>query len=118
MRAGGPVLLLAAVLTSACGSGAADTARHAAEEFETAAATGSDHACALLTDRAREDVDCTALGVPTGAVVDVAVWGDAALVRTTGDTLFLRELNTGWRVAAAGCRPVPDRPYECEVGGP
>jgi hypothetical protein len=55
--------------------------------------------------------------LPSGAVSEVQVWGDRAQVRTEEDVLFLVELDEGWRVAAAGCRPRGDLPYLCEVGG-
>ncbi|WP_309117432.1 hypothetical protein [Saccharothrix sp.] len=111
-------VLATAVVVSGCGSGSADLVRGAAEEFLAAASSGdSERACSLLTERARET--CSTVDIPGGTVEDIAVWGDAARVRTSsGDTLFLRELSSGWRVSAAGCEPVPERPYSCEVGGP
>ncbi|MQA78809.1 MAG: hypothetical protein GEV10_10095 [Streptosporangiales bacterium] len=45
----------------------------------------------------------------------VAVWGDRAQVKTSGDTLFLARYGAAWRVTAAGCRPRAEGPYECEV---
>ncbi|WP_121005165.1 hypothetical protein [Saccharothrix australiensis] len=113
--------LAAALLVGGCGSGTGDLARHVAEEFVSAASAGDPaRMCALLTERAREGVDdCSTVDVPgDGEVLDVEVWGDAARVRTSSDTLFLREVSAGWRVSGAGCDPVPDRPYTCEVGGP
>jgi hypothetical protein len=112
--------LLAAVLVlvGGCGSSASeDLARRAADEFVSAAASGdSDRACSLLTERARED--CAEFTSPGGTVEEVEVWGDAAMAHTSAGTLFLRELSDGWHVSGAGCHPVPDRPYSCEVGGP
>ncbi|MBB5960244.1 hypothetical protein FHS29_006867 [Saccharothrix tamanrassetensis] len=112
--------LLATVLAVAgCGSGTEDLARRAADEFASAVSAGdSARICSLLTERAREHVDCAAVDLPGGEVEEVVVWGDAARARTASDTLFLRELAVGWRVSGAGCHPVPDRPYSCEVGGP
>ncbi|XVV06397.1 hypothetical protein ACQPW3_13795 [Actinosynnema sp. CA-248983] len=111
-------VLATAVVVSGCGSGSADRVRGAAEEFLAAASSGnSERACALLTERAA--ADCSIVDILGGTVEDVAVWGDAARVRTSlGDTLFLRELSSGWRVSGAGCEQVPERPYSCEVGGP
>jgi hypothetical protein len=111
-------VLATAFVVSACGSGSTDLVRGAAEEFLAAASSGDDErACSLLTERAGQD--CSTVDVPGGTVEEVHVWGDAAQVRTSsGDTLFLRELNSGWKVSGAGCKTVPDRPYECEVGGP
>lgn len=110
---------LPVLLASGCGSGTADLAGRAADEFSAAVASGdSERACELLTERARERVDCSSLDVPGGSVETVEVWGDAAKVRTSADVLFLRELSSGWRVAGAGCESRGDRPYSCEVGGP
>ncbi|MFI9009305.1 hypothetical protein ACIGNX_18955 [Actinosynnema sp. NPDC053489] len=102
-----------------CGAGSEDLVRGTAEEFTAAVASGEhDRACELLTERAREGVECSSLDVPGGAVRTVEVWGDAAQVRTSDDVLFLREPAAGWRVSGAGCRSREERPYECEVGGP
>ncbi|WP_433271921.1 hypothetical protein ACQPZF_14470 [Actinosynnema sp. CS-041913] len=114
------LVLLATVLTvGGCGSGTGDLARRTADEFVSAVAAGdSARMCELLTERAKEDVDCSTVDIPGGTVEEVEVWGDAGRVRTSSDTLFLRELSSGWRISGAGCEPVPDRPYSCEVGGP
>ena len=50
-----------------------------------------------------------------GAVRSTAVYGDQAQVRLVGDTVFVAAFQQGWRVVAAGCKPRPDRPYECAV---
>ena len=56
---------------------------------------------------------------PTGGeVVHTEVWGDHAQVRLADDTVFLTRTHAGWRVAAAGCRPNGDAPYQCRVEGP
>jgi hypothetical protein len=55
------------------------------------------------------------LDLPGGQVMSSAVWGDAAQVRLTGDTLFLTRTHTGWRVAAAGCVPQGEAPYLCRL---
>lgn len=113
------VALPFSLLVGGCGSGTEDLARRAADEFTAAVAEGdSQRACALLTERAREGVECSSLDVPGGSVESVEVWGDAAQVRTSDDVLFLRDLTSGWRVSGAGCTARAERPYECEVGGP
>ncbi|GGP71978.1 hypothetical protein [Saccharothrix coeruleofusca] len=112
-------LLAVSLAVGGCASASRDLAQRAAEEFEAAVASGRpERVCELLTERAREGVDCSSLELPRGEVREVVVWGDAARVRTDDDTLFLRELSSGWRVSGAGCHAVHDRPYECEVGGP
>ncbi|MFE9747688.1 hypothetical protein ACFYOT_22520 [Saccharothrix saharensis] len=113
------VALPAVLVLGGCGTGSDDLVRRAAEEFTAAVSSGdSDRACDLLTEKAREDVECSSLDVPGGTVRSVEVWGDAAIVRTSDDVLFLRDLTSGWRVAGAGCEPQGERPYRCEVGGP
>ncbi|ONI80524.1 hypothetical protein ALI22I_45360 [Saccharothrix sp. ALI-22-I] len=110
---------LPAVLVSGCGSGSGDLVRRAADDFTAAITAGdSERACGMLTERAREGVECSSLDLPGGSVEAVEVWGDAAQVRTSEDVLFLRELSSGWRVSGAGCEAQSDRPYTCEVGGP
>lgn len=67
------------------------------------------------------DGPCTAevtAAPPGGQVLQTEVWGDAAQVRMSGDTLFLTHTGAGWKVAAAGCTPNGDLPYECRVEGP
>jgi hypothetical protein len=55
------------------------------------------------------------LPLDSGSVRSVEIWGGEAQVRLTGDTLFLTETHSGWRVTAAGCRMHADAPYDCEV---
>ncbi|MFB9660213.1 hypothetical protein ACFQS3_10640 [Glycomyces mayteni] len=114
---------------SGCGTGQrGEDAEAAADAFVTALAEGDGAAaCGLLSPEAAERLAAEdgeacgaavlALGLPTEAVGTADVWGDRALVRTGGDTLFLAELAGGWKVVAAGCAPQGERPYECEVEG-
>ena len=44
-------------------------------------------------------------------------FGTMARVRYQRDTVFLAEFRRGWKVMAAGCTPVPGRPYDCRVEG-
>jgi hypothetical protein len=84
-------------------------------------------ACSLLTPEAAGSVgsgDQTCveafgdLDLPRGGSVRrTEVWSDEAQVQTGVDTLFVTNLSSGWRVAAAGCTARPPRPYDCEVQG-
>ncbi|NRQ32856.1 hypothetical protein HII36_13540 [Nonomuraea sp. NN258] len=122
-----PIVVLAAVALAAAGC-AVDTVSpaRAAERFHAAlGAHREDAACAMLTRRTAEKLpdpgqSCPEalreLGLgPGGRVTEVSVWGEDAQVRLAGDTLFLHRYSDGWRVKAAGCEPVRDMPYECEV---
>ena len=53
-----------------------------------------------------------------GDVESIEVWGGDAQVRLAGDTVFLTETSTGWRITAAACSPRAEAPYDCEVDGP
>ncbi|MEU5860406.1 hypothetical protein ABZ815_04500 [Nonomuraea sp. NPDC047529] len=119
-----PALLLAAV---GCAVDTTSPAR-AAERFHAAvAAHQEDAACGLLARTTADKLPdpgqtcAQALGDvklgPGGRVTEVNVWGNEAQVRLAGDTVFLHRFADGWRVKAAGCRPVRDLPYECEVEG-
>ena len=113
-------LAVAATLGLAgCGSAGEQAARDADGE----------QACGLLapdTERLLESLrpeGCQqalpSLDLPSDPVTDVQVWGDAAQARTAGGVLFLRDLQDGWRVVAAGCQPQGEsRPYECVLAGP
>ncbi|GAA5045097.1 hypothetical protein GCM10023259_017580 [Thermocatellispora tengchongensis] len=120
--------LVACVVLGGAGCGVAAEAgppRAVTERFFAALAEGrAGEACALLARQAAEKVaeeePCdralAGLGLPAGgAVREVAVWGDEAQVRMAGDTVFLHRYADGWRIRAAGCRPDPPRPYDCEV---
>lgn len=115
-------------LLAGCGSSQREAGpSDVAEAFSAAMETGdAEAACAVLAPEtlealvASEGQACAAslgsLELEGGAVVDVAVWGDRAQVRTDADVLFLTEFASGWFVSAAGCVPQGDRPYQCEVG--
>ncbi|MEC4575780.1 hypothetical protein [Streptomyces virginiae] len=104
----------------------------AARNFQTALNGGSfGRACALLAPETRQEVaaadadGCVQalpqehLPVASGAVADAVaeVYGRQAMVRLSGDTLFLSQFGKGWKVVAAGCTPRPDLPFDCQVKG-
>ncbi|MGN9837831.1 hypothetical protein ACTMTI_06900 [Nonomuraea sp. H19] len=119
------LLLIVLAAVAGCAVDTASPAR-AAERFHAAlAAHQEEAACAMLARRTADKLPdpgqtcADALGElrlgPGGAVTSVTVWGENAQVRLAGDTLFLHRFSDGWRVRAAGCEPVPDLPYKCEV---
>jgi hypothetical protein len=122
-------LAVLCVLLAACGTGDREReASQVAAEFLGATAGGdTTKACALLTPRTRDDLigsegsSCTESlrvdQITGGTVESVRVYSDWAQVNTEADTLFLTELDTGWRVAAAGCTSRGESlPYRCTVG--
>lgn len=131
MGSGSRAAILAALCAATlvgCASGTAqDEASTVAEHFLDAVAHGdSGTACALLTPRTRQDlVDSDGApchqSLPTdrlaGTVRHADTWSDWTKVDTDHGSLFLTEFESGWLVAAAGCRPETDAPYHCVVGG-
>jgi hypothetical protein len=95
-----------------------------ATAFLTAMTDGDTRAaCALLATDTREGLEssegkpCAAslesLDITGGTIDATDVWGDRAQARAATGTVFLVELNDGWRVTAAGCTRSADGPYEC-----
>ncbi|MFD6075819.1 hypothetical protein ACFWG5_09605 [Streptomyces hydrogenans] len=103
----------------------------AARNFQTALSEAdSGRACALLAPQTRQEVasdagDCAkgpAQEQPPIAAGDAAdavaeVHGRQAMVRLSGDALFLSQFDAGWKVVAAGCTPRPDTPFDRKVKG-
>jgi hypothetical protein len=120
---GGAVLVLAAGLTG-CASAQEPDVQRVATAFEDPAGDPGAR-CALLAPKALEaleqdqsepcDEAITQLPLAGGDVRSVEIWGGDAQVRLAGDTLFLTETRTGWRVTAAACQPNGEAPYDCEV---
>ncbi|MEU6410477.1 hypothetical protein [Microbispora sp. NPDC046933] len=114
-------LVAPALIVTGCASADDASVAATAQRFLSAAGQGrGGQACLLLTPEAARSLDdcekqIVSVGLRTGAVRGVEVWGDEARVRVDGDTLFLHRFPDGWRVRAAGCEPRPDQPYECEV---
>ncbi|WP_031069259.1 hypothetical protein [Streptomyces sp. NRRL S-118] len=79
------------------------------EELEQSARSG----CPEAIGDALEEREITA----GGAVRGVDVYGDQARVVLEQDTVFLARFPAGWKVTAAGCRPRPERPYQCAIKG-
>jgi hypothetical protein len=115
------------VLLGGCSSAQRPAVEKAASTFDDPSAD-AEARCDLLapTTLAAFEKDQTAscsdaveqLGLDGGEVTSVKVWGGDAQVRMDGDTVFLTETTSGWRVTAAGCTSQGDAPYDCEVEGP
>ncbi|NXY95434.1 hypothetical protein HYE82_13760 [Streptomyces sp. BR123] len=85
-----------------------------------------EQACALLAPETRKAVAEASpcgpalagkrLPATAGAAV-TQTFGRQAMVRLTGDTLFLSQFDAGWKVVAAGCTPRAEQPYDCLVKG-
>ncbi|MGH3331739.1 MAG: hypothetical protein ACRDPJ_10615 [Nocardioidaceae bacterium] len=48
---------------------------------------------------------------------EVSRFGNQAEVKLIGDTAFLAEFGTGWKVVAAACTHRAALPYDCQVKG-
>lgn len=117
------VMLLGVTVLAGCGTADREASATAAANQFVVALAHPDQACQLLAPRAlnaleRDGRPCAdalaALRLPAeGRAREVTVWAARALVHTGGDTLFLIEEDTGWRVIAAGCVPAEDISYEC-----
>ncbi len=63
-------------------------------------------------EQAAPELEITATDVRRAQVFGITAKVDLA----DGESAFLELTSDGWRIAAAGCRPVAgDQPYECEV---
>jgi hypothetical protein len=121
-----PLALL--VVATGCGTGQDRTqARVAAERFAQAVQRHDGAtACAQLSPALRQQLvkdepgsQCEKavlqLSVHGRRASAVRVYATAAQVDLAGgDTLFLDDTHLGWRLAAVGCQPKGDGPYECE----
>jgi len=124
-----PVTVTLALAVAGCAGTPHENAVTAAARSFVAKVSSGDGAaaCALLTDDARSsapgatDQSCAQaisnVKEQGGAVGGVQVWGDAAQVHIGEDVLFLRLTSGKWKVSAAGCKPQPEGPYDCQVGG-
>lgn len=124
-----PALALAALACAGCGDGGAAGPRSVAAAFEEA--LGSEDgaaACALLAPETRSELEQSA-GRPCAEAIlgeDLTIvrtpdgseaYGAMAQVRYEGETLFLAELEDGWRIRAAGCTPAAHSRFDCTIKG-
>jgi hypothetical protein len=125
------VAVVVLAMAGACGtpSERRDGVTAQVARFERALEAGQrELLCAALAPATREELEqsakrrcAQAIGeqiLPAaGAVRRVDVHGEQARVVLDHDTVFLARFPTGWKVTAAGCRPRPQRPYQCEIKG-
>jgi hypothetical protein len=85
-------------------------------------------ACGYLAPETRSDLESSAKkpcasaiteeDLPSaGTVKESSTYGTMAQVRFSADTLFLTRFKSGWKVMAAGCKPQPGQPYDCQLQG-
>ncbi|CAL9650239.1 hypothetical protein SUDANB176_06600 [Streptomyces sp. enrichment culture] len=124
-------VLVTAVTAGACGmpSERRDRVTEDVTRFERALEAGRRaYLCAALAPSTRQELEHTARSrceraigeqdLPrAGAVRSVDVYGGQARVVLEHDTVFLARFPEGWKVTAAGCRPRPGQPYQCEIKG-
>jgi hypothetical protein len=124
------VLLVGMVLvTAGCGhlgSAENDNASKAALAFEGALDAPA-RACTMLAPGTLSELE-DSFGkcpqslpdqhLPVATVVDhVDVYGKDAIVRLNRDVVFLARFDDGWRITAAGCTPIENRPFHCILKG-
>lgn len=122
--AGGAVLCLTGLLVAGCASAQQPKVQQVATAFEDSGGD-AEARCDLLTPKAQAALEKSAsqpcaeaigqLPLQGGKVGAVQVWGGDAQVKLSGDTVFLTETHSGWKVTAAACTPHADAPYACEV---
>ena len=119
---------LALIAATGCQVAGEEPALQVASEFAAAAGSDAERACELLAPDTLELLESfrpegcqealPTFDLPDAEVTEVQVWGDAAKARSEQDTLFLRQLDVGWRVVAAGCQEEEGgEPYQCALQG-
>jgi hypothetical protein len=101
----------------------------AAQRFHQALTSGEPAAaCGLLAPATLKQVEQSAhtpcaqaladADIPDATVVTTTdVYGTNARVVLGSDTVFLARFGAQWQVTAAGCKPRPGLPYDCDVKG-
>jgi hypothetical protein len=114
---------------SACGSpGTPVGARIGAGFYAAVKAADWKAACGFLAPETQAELEKSAGRSCPAALAEedlpdpgpqngVSAFGTMTQVRFADDTLFLARFQSGWRVLAAGCAPVPGHPYDCRLQG-
>lgn len=124
------VACVATLVASGCAGSQDDAAASAAQELLAAVRDGDGPAaCAALAQPTRDELEQSSgepceravleeqLGDGSGETL-VEVFDSMAQVRVGSETVFLSRYDGRWRVVAAACTPVADRPYDCSIGLP
>jgi hypothetical protein len=127
---GAVVVLGACALLAGCG-GTQDAAVAEASTSLLEAVDQGDGAaaCALLAPAVRTEIEDTSGTSCDRAILDEPLSGATGPARVEvfdlsaqavigSETLFLSRFDGDWLVIAAGCTPVPDKPYDCSIGMP
>jgi hypothetical protein len=123
--------LLTAFVLTGCAAAQDRPAENAAARFADAVAKGDGPAaCRLLAPRTKSELESSAGEPCRDSVIQemesrpdgpdgegAEVFGTAARVSTSRDTMFLARFQGGWKVSAAGCTPTPSGIYECVLKG-
>jgi hypothetical protein len=122
--------VLGVAALSGCAGSQDDAAMTTALGLLDAAAGGDGPAaCAVLAAPTRDELEQSSgkpceeavlqedLGAASG-VDRVDVFDSTARVVAGSQTVFLSRYDGRWKVVAAACTPVPDRPYDCSIGLP
>jgi hypothetical protein len=128
MRAGVAALAVLVLALSGCGTASSEhDARGSVQRFFAALSRhdgeaachelSEETASAVAEDEKKPCGDAVlSLGLPTAPITKVSVYIDSAQAKLQGGgAVFLDETPTGWKVSAAGCKPQPGKPYDCDL---
>ena len=106
-----------------------DIAQATATAFYAALARGDGAAaCQALAPQTRAEVEksaksscdtaISAAGLPAaGTIRSADTFGQGARVVLANDVVFLSRFGSDWKITAAGCKPQPGKPYDCDLEG-
>jgi hypothetical protein len=128
MRARAAAIALLAVALSGCGTASSERdARRSVQRFFAAfSSRDGAAACDELSDETVSEVEKSekkpcAQGILSEDVFPARVVGVHVYMHSAqaelggGEAVFLDLTPQGWKVSAAGCKPQPGKPYQCEL---